>query len=86
MAFLMLEDLKLLEGSVEGAGEGGFVAEEHLEGAAVVDNALEGPGEAGFVVLLFQFLGEVAGLFEEIVGEHFGFDGREAADAPAGGG
>jgi hypothetical protein len=41
---LILEEMKLLERPVIGAGEGGFVAEEHLKTAAVVGEVVERPG------------------------------------------
>ncbi len=74
----------MFEGPFVDAGEGGLVADDEGEGAAGVGEVLKGPGESG--VGSGEVGRDVAGFFEGVVEEEVGFDGREAAEAPAGGG
>ena len=79
-----MEELELFKGAVKGAGEGGFVAEEHLEGAAAVGEATEGPGQEDFVAEVSELVRDEEFALDRVGGEEVGFDGGEAAETPAG--
>src|SRR6185312_4587108 len=82
------EELELFEGAGVGTAEGSFVTNEQVEAGALADG-VEGVGEAvlrsgdamdggeGFV--------GVGGEAVNFVAEESGFDGGDAAQAPAGG-
>ena len=74
--------VELFEGPIVGAGEGGFVADDHGKGVAGVREVLKGPSELG--VRLEQVGRELADLFDGVVLEEVGFDGGESAEAPTG--
>jgi hypothetical protein len=81
---LRLGCLQVFDGSVIGAAKAGFVAGEEGEGAAFLGESFEGVGETGsfiegavpaaqgFILLIHGFV------------EESGFDGPDAAQAPAG--
>jgi hypothetical protein len=91
-----LEDLKFVEGAVEGVAEGAFVAEEFAEG---VGGAVAGEdlAEEGGVLQILLFGGGGGGrvrdgkraVLAEVVeagGNETFFDAGDAAEAPLGGG
>lgn len=81
-----MQNLKLLEGAVVDAGEGGFVAQQEGDGGSAVGQAAEDPGETAIVVDGFEFVFEVGLGEHELVIEQVGFEIGDAAEAPAGDG
>ena len=85
------QELQLFEGAVMGAIEGAFVADQQGQAVALVGQLLERKGQAvnGFHVgeaVLFDVGVDLVGTAEHFVVQEHGFDGADAAQAPAGDG
>ena len=82
----ILEEIELSCGAIVGSGEGGFVADEEVQGAAAVGEVAEGEGYTVLVFDSFELPGKTDAGLLHFVFEHAGFDRADAAEAPAGDG
>jgi hypothetical protein len=78
--------LELFEGPVVAAVESSFVAEQQGQALLVVGHLLKNPGQTFVVAYLRVLLVDVFGAVQELEAEQVGFEGAEAAQAPAGDG
>jgi len=85
-----LKKVQLLEGLVVRAIESALVADQQGEGLSAVGEPLKDPGQAIVIVYiaihLIEGLLDVPGMAQHFVGQKVGFDGTDAAQAPAGDG
>jgi hypothetical protein len=81
-----LEKTQLLEGPVITAVEGAFVADQHGQALLLIGNPLKDPGQAIIVVHVGEFPVDILGAAFDFGAKQVGFDGAEAAQAPAGDG
>ena len=68
------------------AGEGGFVADQEGQGRGAVGEAAEEPGLDADIVDFGKLAGDIISGVDALVIEELGFDGGNAAEAPAGDG
>ena len=81
-----LQQEQLLEGPVIGASQSGFIADQQGEGLSVVGQPLKDPREVVIVVHPNELLVDGRLAARHFVFQNGGFDGQDAAQAPAGGG
>jgi hypothetical protein len=77
---------KLLERPVEGTVEVALVTGEQGEALTAVGECLKDPREAILAGHFGEFVVDIFGAARQLIGEQAGFDGPDAAEAPAGDG
>src|SRR5258708_1617473 len=81
-----LKHMELFEGAVVGAIESAFVAHQQGQALSVAGELLKDPSQASVVVRAMELPPAFLGAARHFVVEQGGFDGGNAAQAPAGGG
>jgi hypothetical protein len=81
-----LQDQQLLEGAVMGTVQGAFVADDEGQALAVVGQSLKDPGEGAVVIHVLEFVVNILAAAHDFHAEQAGFNGADAAQAPAGDG
>jgi len=80
------ENIELFEGPVEGAIEVALVTGQQGQTLTTIGQHFKNPGEAIFAGHVGEFVVDFFGAARQLVGEQAGFDGPDAAQAPAGDG
>ena len=83
---LGFQESQLFKGTVEGSIEVALVAGEQGKALTAVGERLEDPSQAIFTGHLSEFVVDILGAARQLIGEQAGFDGPDAAQAPAGDG
>ena len=81
-----LKHMQLFEGAVVGAIESAFVAHQQGQALSVAGELLKDPSQASVVVRAMELPPAFLGAARHFLVEQGGFDGGNAAQAPAGGG